>query len=67
MSTDIPNWNGDDNQVMKGYILKAVDLWNKEYPTTAFPKETIDNLLTALRWATEELTAEEAYRYYEKR
>ena len=67
MSTDIPNWNGDDNQVMKGYILKAVDLWNKEYPATAFSKETIDNLLTALRWATEELTAEEAYRYYEKR
>ena len=67
MSTDIPNWNGDDNQVMKGYILKAADLWNKEYPTTAFPKETIDNLLTALRWATDELTAEEAYRYYEKR
>ena len=67
MSTDIPNWNGDDNQVMKGYILKAVDLWNKEYPATAFSKETIDNLLTALRWATDELTAEEAYRYYEKR
>ena len=67
MSTDIPNWNGDDNQVMKGYILKAVDLWNKEYPTTAFSKETIDNLLTALRWAIDELTAEEAYRYYEKR
>ena len=67
MSTDIPNWNGDDNQVMKGYILKAVDLWNKEYPATAFSKETIDNPLTALRWATEELTAEEAYRYYEKR
>ena len=67
MSTDIPNWNGDDNQVMKGYILKAVDIWNKEYPTTAFSKETIDNLLTALRWATDELTAEEAYRYYEKR
>ena len=67
MSTDIPNWNGDDNQVMKGYILKAVDIWNKEYPTTAFSKETIDNPLTALRWATDELTAEEAYRYYEKR
>ena len=67
MSTDIPNRNGDDNQVMKGYILKAIDLWNKEYPATAFSKETIDNLLTALRWATDELTTEEAYRYYEKR
>ncbi len=67
MSTDIPNWNGDDNQAMKGYILKAIDLWNKEYPATVFTKEMTDNLLTALRWATDELTAEEAYRYYEKR
>lgn len=67
MSTDIPNWNGDDNQVMKGYILKAIDMWNIDYPSAAFSKETIDNLLTALRWATDELTAEEAYRYYEKR
>ena len=67
MSTDIPNWNGDDNQVMKGYILKAVAMWNKENLTEQITQRTLDNLLTALRWATDELTAEEAYRYYEKR
>ena len=67
MSTDIPNWNGDDNQVMKGYILKAVAMWNKENLTEQITQRTLDDLLTALRWATDELTAEEAYRYYEKR
>ena len=67
MSTDIPNWNGDDNQVMKGYILKAVAMWNRENLTEQITQRTLDNLLTALRWATDELTAEEAYRYYEKR
>ena len=64
---DIPNWNGDDNQVMKGYILKAVAMWNRENLTEQITQRTLDNLLTALRWATDELTAEEAYRYYEKR
>ena len=63
----IPNWNGNDNQVMKGYILKAVAMWNRENLTEQITQKTLDNLLTALRWATDELTAEEAYRYYEKR
>lgn len=67
VSTDIPNWNGDDNQVMKGYILKAVDMWNSDYPTKAFTGETVENLMNALHFATEELTAEEAYHYYKKR
>ena len=68
MSTEkISNFNGTENQVMKGYILKAIDMWNIDYPSAAFSKETIDNLLTALHWATDELTAEEAYHYYEKK
>lgn len=64
---DIPNWNGNDNQVMKGYILKAVAMWNRENLTEQITQKTLDKLLTALGWATEELTAEEAYRYYEKK
>ena len=64
---NIPNWNGNDNQVMKGYILKAVAMWNRENLTDQITQKTLDKLLTALRWATDELTAEEAYRYYEKR
>ena len=63
----IPNWNGDDNQVMKGYILKAVAMWNRANLTEQITQKTLDNLLTALGWATEELTAEEAYHYYEKK
>ena len=65
--SDIPNWNGDDNQVMKGYILKAVAMWNRANLTEQITQKTLDNLLTALGWATEELTAEEAYHYYEKK
>ena len=64
---NIPNWNGNDNQVMKGYILKAVAMWNRENLTDQITQKTLDKLLTALGWATEELTAEEAYRYYEKK
>ena len=64
---DIPNWNGNDNQVMKGYILKAVAMWNRENLTEQITQKTLDNLLTALSWATDELTAEEAYHYYEKK
>ena len=65
--SDIPNWNGDDNQVMKGYILKAVAMWNRANLTEQITQKTLDNLLTALSWATDELTAEEAYHYYEKK
>ena len=64
---NIPNWNGNDNQVMKGYILKAVAMWNRENLTDQITQKTRDKLLTALGWATEELTAEEAYHYYEKK
>ncbi len=64
---DIPNWNCDDNQVMKGYILKAVAMWNRANLTEQITQKTLDNLLTALSWATDELTAEEAYHYYEKK
>ena len=66
-ANNIPNWNGNDNQVMKGYILKAVAMWNRENLTEQITQKMLDNLLTALSWATDELTAEEAYRYYEKR
>lgn len=67
MSTDIPKWNNDDKQIMKGYILKAIDLWNADNPTKAFSKETIESLISALTLATDKTSAEEAYRYFEKR
>jgi len=60
----VHNWSGDENQVMKGYILKAFNMWNLSNPEDAIPKETLDNLMQALRWATDDLTAEQAYEYY---
>ncbi len=60
----IPNWTGNENAVMKGYILKACALWNEENGMESIPKEIIDNLMTALGWATNDLTAQEAYDYY---
>ncbi len=62
----IPNWTGNENTVMKGYILKACSLWNSENTDELIPKEIIDNLMTALGWATSDLTAQEAYDYYMK-
>ena len=61
---EIPNWDGTDNQVMKGYILKARDLWNKDNYTDPIPDDAVENLLMALKWATEDLTASEAFSYY---
>ena len=60
----IPNWDGTDNQVMKGYILKARDLWNEENPADPISEYTIENLMNALKWATDDFTAEEAFKYY---
>ena len=62
----IPNWTGNENTVMKGYILKACSLWNSENTDELIPKEIIDNLMTALGWAMSDLTAQEAYEYYMK-
>ncbi len=62
----IPNWTGNENTVMKGYILKAWALWNEQETDKLIPKEIIDNLMTALGWATNDLTAREAYDYYMK-
>lgn len=63
---NIPNWTGNENTVMKGYILKACALWNDQEADKPIAKEIIDNLMTALQWATDDLTAQEAYDYYMK-
>lgn len=63
---NIPNWTGNENTVMKGYILKACALWNDQEADKPIAKEIIDNLMTALGWATNDLTAQEAYDYYMK-
>ncbi len=64
---EIPNWTCEENQTMKGYILKAVDLWNEENPSEQISRTMLDHLFLALRWATDDMTAEEAYHYYERK
>lgn len=63
---EIQNWDGTQNCAMKGYILYAVSIWNKYNPERPIEKDTVDNLFSALGWATDDLTATEAYRYYIK-
>ena len=66
-SDNIPNWDNNDKQVMTGYIFKAVTMWNRENLTDQITQKTLDKILTALHWATDALTSEEAYHYYKKR
>lgn len=61
---EIENWDGLQNCVMMGYILRAAAEWNRECPDKPIDKDTVDNLLRAVRWACDDMTAAEAYRYY---
>ena len=63
---EIQNWDGTQNCVMLGYIMRAVNEWNRNYPEQPIEKSTIDNLTRALKWAWDDMTANEAYRYYIK-
>ena len=60
----IENWDGTQNCVMKGYILYAVREWNANYPDQRIDHDTVEHLMQALGWATDDLTADEAYRFY---
>ena len=59
-------WGYEENCVMRGYIKKAVYEWNLAYPGEAIDEQTKANLLQALRWATDDMTAAEAAIYDEK-
>lgn len=60
------NWGYEENRALRGYIKKAVFEWNLAYPDEAISKETLKNLLQALRWATDDMTAGEAATYDEE-
>ena len=51
---------------MRGYIKKAICEWNLAYPEELISDEVKNNLLQALRWATDDMTAGEAATYDEK-
>lgn len=62
------NWSGDENEAMKGYILLAVKRYNAdcraEYGFNAIEENTYDALMRYLYRATDDMTADEAQRYY---
>ena len=60
----IENWTGDENTVMKGYVLYALKLLETHSPEDELTDEQKDALLQMLSWATDDLTAQEAYEYY---
>lgn len=64
------NWSGDENAAMKGYIQYAVNLMNAdsrdEYGVDLIDELKLETLFRYLRRATDDLTADEAYNYYQK-
>ena len=60
----IENWTGDESTVMKGYVLYALKLLETHSSENELTDEQKDALLQMLSWATEDLTAQEAYEYY---
>ena len=67
MDIVVPNWDGIENAVMKGYIYYAIDDWNANNPEDKIDLGEMAKLLRSLRWATDMLTAQEAYDYYMKK
>ncbi len=63
----IENWGfKSENEVMKGYVLYALNEIEKNEPELALSDEQRKALFNGLRWATSDMTAEEAYNYYVK-
>lgn len=60
----IPNWGGEENNVMKGYVLYALQLIESHCPECTLSDEQKDSLMRALSWAADDMTASEAYDYY---
>lgn len=61
----IKNWGSNyENEVMKGYVLYALKEMRKNVPELQLSDEQKDALFNGLRWATSDLTAEDAYKYY---
>ena len=61
----IDNWGYNyENESMKGYILYALKMIKENEPELQLTEEQKTALFNGLRWATSDLTAEEAYNYY---
>lgn len=61
----VENWGYNyENESMKGYVLYALKLIEKEEPKAKLTADQKQALLNALNWATSDLTAQEAFDYY---
>lgn len=62
---EIDNWGFNyENETMKGYVLYALKMIRENQPELQLSEEQKDALFNGLRWATSDLTAQEAYEYY---
>ena len=62
---EIENWGFKcENEVMKGYVLYALKMIKENQPELQLSDEQKSALFNGLRWATSDLTAQEAYEYY---
>ena len=63
--SEIENWGFNcENETMKGYVLRALKEIERNEPKLALSEEQKNALFNGLRWATSEMTAQEAYEYY---
>ncbi len=64
------NWSRDQNEAMRGYIILAASYMNAdnraEYGSDSITDATLSKLLRYLSRATDDMTADEAQRYYYK-
>lgn len=56
------NWNGDENDAMRGYLIYAGKLAAER--DSEFTEEHLKAILKMLYRATDEMTAEQARNYY---
>lgn len=62
---EIENWGfACENEVMKGYVLYALEEMKRNTPELQLSEAQKDALMVALNWATSDMTAQEAYKYY---
>ena len=62
---EIENWGlNNENEVMKGYIMYALKQIDQNRPGLQLTKEQKEALWNGLRWATSDMTAQDAYEYY---
>lgn len=63
----LPNWGGEENYAMYGYIYKAVEIYNQYHPESVISDSEVKKIMIGLRYATDDLTAQDALDYFMER